>query len=1377
MMFDNIDSEKHATEPDNNVDVDVENDINVDVLSLANSIVQSLYNDEDDDDNMNEENIDDEMDEEEQHEERHNKDVDYNDSNENEKDSINNNVAMDYDLDQDALIKDLVGSAVESLENQMAIGESETHSFSQQIQDHQDEQDDDTKRENQDELGEHQENTLKTVSTVGMNSIDSNVIPHQTDKNIIHDQIAEHEQATDNVENNELDDAIADAFRDQYNFSDDQLPVESSENHERENGGDDMRNLVNAITEAFENTNENETKSIEENIPTVKDIGFDDTSNYALQEKLKQNERIHSLNSVELELNSALEYVFQDDTKKNDTKKITHSNKQDNEEYLKEATIDLNAAIAEALKNTESVLEGKNYRNTTSNDEQNHEFDNFYHDMQSLVTNAISETHPDQIQKESDNKVDEKVEDDEIANKDKLDNTTLEEVIHDIDLNDVLANAMKETRERDNSYETNSELNDAIKEALLSVPNSVMKKKSTKKDSTKKKPTKTALSEKKKSITAKPNAKPKPKPKPKSESKPKSKSKSKSKSKLKSKVDDITGESNDVSKELTDAITDALKDTGLTDTLKDAALTGTTKDLVLPVSNEIGFEDALKNVVNDVIEHTLAESQNNEISNVNEYNSGKNNENIDEDLGDEVDNHEKEDIEKESDYNWDDIMGNAFEMAMEYPNDLKFDVESSAILNDELNVQHESLNEASETTVTKKHLKIPNQPITFIQAPNINKIQEKSLTSESIPPARKQNIQPMPSAVPNKSTEGEAVGNLLATLNLKSLEPNEVITGIKPSQLDSIKKYVASAITALMSSNNQQGKESKRKEDMDEKERVRFENRERKKRWREFNIERNRDIDLKTRVIKRANHLYPNPEHEELRKQWISTEFDKRKQKRMNRQQKKSSNYFDIKSFESKDTLPYDIFFKDKDNLSKIAQIYNEMGGNVSSDRLFSSMADKTVTISSISSVLVVAFLLKNKASVDEKDIQTMVQTLVLSLDRYICAASNETGSSFQLKNTPLSSTSDSEILRTQNSIQDILSLSTAKEKVVDKTVWNEPIAEKSEKPTKKSFDNKLMKLAPIIGGGISFKVQSQTKENKEIAQPSYTADADLTKLVKEKKSLNAVNEAKLSDKSLHSAKAKINTRVGKGNKKRSDYKQKKKMAVPVAVNIEKFLLPQPPPASLLQKKKEDIISLKRKHADIVDKNTLKVDDIANKRRLNDGGSVIPVLDNVSSSSKKNDSKIDNNTQENKGSQEEVKNMSIKERVEKILANAAEKSKATEKKQVPKENTSNTPKSRMKRNNTTPKPVAPPPPPPPSIPLPHYRMPNGTKSMNKTGSKLPVSLKKPSGIVSVGKNIVIGNGLKRPGAFRKPGAFKKPDELQQQGIVKPFGGITPVKKL
>ncbi|KAI8978089.1 hypothetical protein BDB01DRAFT_852629 [Pilobolus umbonatus] len=67
---------------------------------------------------------------------------------------------------------------------------------------------------------------------------------------------------------------------------------------------------------------------------------------------------------------------------------------------------------------------------------------------------------------------------------------------------------------------------------------------------------------------------------------------------------------------------------------------------------------------------------------------------------------------------------------------------------------------------------------------------------------------------------------------------------------------------------------------------VRADNRERKKRWRQQNEERNKDNDLRCRVNKRAHKLF-GKEDSEHKRRWIEEEFLKRQQKRKEKERRK----------------------------------------------------------------------------------------------------------------------------------------------------------------------------------------------------------------------------------------------------------------------------------------------------------------------------------------------------------------------------------------------------------------------------------------------------------------------------------------------------------
>ncbi|KAF9976087.1 hypothetical protein BGZ65_007974 [Modicella reniformis] len=75
-------------------------------------------------------------------------------------------------------------------------------------------------------------------------------------------------------------------------------------------------------------------------------------------------------------------------------------------------------------------------------------------------------------------------------------------------------------------------------------------------------------------------------------------------------------------------------------------------------------------------------------------------------------------------------------------------------------------------------------------------------------------------------------------------------------------------------------------------EKIRTENRERKKRWREQNEDRNKDNDLRCRVNKRARILFPTDglNETERKSRWVEEEFEKRQLKRKEKERRKNPN-------------------------------------------------------------------------------------------------------------------------------------------------------------------------------------------------------------------------------------------------------------------------------------------------------------------------------------------------------------------------------------------------------------------------------------------------------------------------------------------------------
>lgn len=136
--------------------------------------------------------------------------------------------------------------------------------------------------------------------------------------------------------------------------------------------------------------------------------------------------------------------------------------------------------------------------------------------------------------------------------------------------------------------------------------------------------------------------------------------------------------------------------------------------------------------------------------------------------------------------------------------------------------------------------------------------------------------------------------SILEVLQTKENTPQIVSTvQIPKPEPSSLLEYHSSVFNSLTSFGSLRGKNSllgvKPDTESDEyKERIRIDNRERKKKWREGNIERNKDNDLRSRVIKRANVMF-GEENTAEKKAWIEEEFHVRREKRLAKQKKEGN--------------------------------------------------------------------------------------------------------------------------------------------------------------------------------------------------------------------------------------------------------------------------------------------------------------------------------------------------------------------------------------------------------------------------------------------------------------------------------------------------------
>ncbi|ORX55171.1 hypothetical protein DM01DRAFT_1032420 [Hesseltinella vesiculosa] len=114
-------------------------------------------------------------------------------------------------------------------------------------------------------------------------------------------------------------------------------------------------------------------------------------------------------------------------------------------------------------------------------------------------------------------------------------------------------------------------------------------------------------------------------------------------------------------------------------------------------------------------------------------------------------------------------------------------------------------------------------------------------------------------------------------------------TSTEPSQSTSTPITEKPSIPGPLSASSEADlKHTKVKKELDQAKRdsIRTANRERKKKWRLHNEERNKDNDLRCRVNKRATKLF-GPENTETKRNWAEEEFNKRREKRQEKERRK----------------------------------------------------------------------------------------------------------------------------------------------------------------------------------------------------------------------------------------------------------------------------------------------------------------------------------------------------------------------------------------------------------------------------------------------------------------------------------------------------------
>lgn len=98
-----------------------------------------------------------------------------------------------------------------------------------------------------------------------------------------------------------------------------------------------------------------------------------------------------------------------------------------------------------------------------------------------------------------------------------------------------------------------------------------------------------------------------------------------------------------------------------------------------------------------------------------------------------------------------------------------------------------------------------------------------------------------------------------------------------------------------------------------QRDRIRLENRERKKRWRDANKLKNQNNDLRARLKKRATHLFGSEESDK-KTEWIELEFEKRKNRRIF----KSTNFEDLTNLINETINKLDVTNLGQDSLTAI---------------------------------------------------------------------------------------------------------------------------------------------------------------------------------------------------------------------------------------------------------------------------------------------------------------------------------------------------------------------------------------------------------------------------------------------------------------------------
>ncbi len=260
----------------------------------------------------------------------------------------------------------------------------------------------------------------------------------------------------------------------------------------------------------------------------------------------------------------------------------------------------------------------------------------------------------------------------------------------------------------------------------------------------------------------------------------------------------------------------------------------------------------------------------------------------------------------------------------------------------------------------------------------------------------------------SKNIERQSLlGFIISNVSLKAIDPDVVSSKLSPEMINNVKHHVNSAASKIMA---EELLESEQKQDLDEMEKRKLENRERKKRWRVINIERNRDNDLRIRVTKKANIMYPAPEQEVEKQNWINAEFSRRKQKRLLREQAQQRELLGLKSSSvttSHVQIIHSTSLKNKsiseilsndEFLKRISAVCNSIGIKIDVDGRKQTAPDKVVAVTALGIGIIVSYI-ASTPTLSVSNLEVIINSVVNSLKDFI-------DSEFPVENHSLKSSS-----------------------------------------------------------------------------------------------------------------------------------------------------------------------------------------------------------------------------------------------------------------------------------------------------------------------------------------------------------------------------------